>query len=196
MHECVAEWNCAFTRTCLHLPHRLVPSFPQLLYAQHVSLRPPPTESPPPPLAGAFKSGDNGIVVNGGPQQHDRNITTSSKSEARMRSTDAEDHCAQATRLTHAHTCHTAYTALHAPLRFCLARQKRLAQTVESRSYVLNKCSVCNGIVTATVRSGNAGLALGRRRSVDSFFAQPSHKSRARVARQRDANTWWCRTFT
>jgi hypothetical protein len=49
--------------------------------------------------------------------------------------------------------------------RFCLARQKRLAQTVESRSCVLNKRSVCNGIVTATVRSGNAGLVPGRRRS-------------------------------
>jgi hypothetical protein len=49
--------------------------------------------------------------------------------------------------------------------RFCLAGQKRLAQTVESCSCVLNKRSVCNGIVTATVRSGNAGLAPGRRRS-------------------------------
>ena len=39
---------------------------------------------------------------------------TSSKSEARMRSMDAEDQCAQATRLAHAHTCHTAHTALHA----------------------------------------------------------------------------------
>jgi hypothetical protein len=78
--------------------------------------------------------------------------------------------CASHTPCTCPHMPHCPGTlhCMHAfafVSRFCLARQKRLAQTVESRSCVLNKRSVCNGIVTATVRSGNAGLVPGRRRS-------------------------------